>query len=435
LIFNFIHMQLIKEILSQQGLAQTQGRILKKRDLGKICFLELSDFTGSMQVVVEKPELLVKLQDLHPQSIISLSGQVHTSPQGKTEIHAESLEIITAVHEVPDLELQSKQIKENLDTQLKHRAIGLRHKHNKAIFKIQAKILEAYREFMIQLGCTEIFTPLLLASSSEGGAEIFHVDYFEKQATLAQSAQLYKQIMVGAFDRVFGLSKCFRAELSNTRRHTTEATQLEFEFGYIQGLETILEHEEAAVRHMLKKVYSDCQAEMQTLQAPELMVPKKSFPSYSFEQACKVLTEKFNIDTTDWDDLSTEAEKILCQYARDTYQSDFIFITHIPKGAFYAYRDEKAVIHNVDLLCKEMEISSGGRRMDDYDQLRMSIMAAGMDPKDFSEYLSIFKFGMPPHGGFGLGLERFTMLICNQDNIRQTTLFPSDPKRVASQQI
>ena len=428
-------MQLIKEIQSQQGLIQTQGRILKKRDLGKICFLELSDFTGSMQVVIEKPELLVKLQDLHPQSIISLIGQVHTSPQGKTEIHAESLETITAVHEVPDLELQSKHIKENLDTQLKHRAIGLRHKHNKAIFKIQAKILEAYREFMIQLGCTEIFTPLLLASSSEGGAEIFHVDYFEKQATLAQSAQLYKQIMVGAFDRVFGLSKCFRAELSNTRRHTTEATQLEFEFGYIQGLETILEHEEAAIRHILKKVYTECQTEMQTLQAPELMVPKESFPSYNFEQACQVLTEKFDLDTTDWDDLSTEAEKLLCKYARDTYQSDFIFITHIPKGAFYAYRDEQGIIHNVDLLCKEMEISSGGRRMDDYDQLRMSIMAAGMDPKDFSEYLSIFKFGMPPHGGFGMGLERLTMLISNQDNIRQTTLFPSDPQRVASQHL
>lgn len=428
-------MQLIKEIQSQQGLIQTQGRILKKRDLGKICFLELSDFTGSIQVVVEKPELLTKLQDLHPQSIISLSGQVHTSPQNQTEIHAERLETITAVEEVPELELESKQIKENLDTQLKHRAIGLRHKHNQAIFKIQAKILEAYREFMTELGCTEIFTPLMLASSSEGGAEIFHVNYFEKQATLAQSAQLYKQIMVGVFDRVFGLSKCFRAELSFTRRHLTEGSQLEFEFGYIQGLETILKHEEAAVRHMLKKVYSDCQAEMQTLQAPELMVPQTQFPIYTFKQACSVLTEKFNLDTLEWDDLSTEAEKLLCQYARDTYQSDFIFITHIPKGAFYAYRDDQGTIHNVDLLCKEMEISSGGRRMDDYDQLRMSIMAAGMDPKDFSEYLSIFKFGMPPHGGFGLGLERFTMLICNQENIRQTTLFPSDPKRVASQQI
>jgi len=428
-------MKLIKEIKEQKELIQTQGRIIKKRDLGKIFFLELSDFTGSIQVVVEKPELLTKLQDLHPETIISLSALVKKSPSDKPELHAQSLEIISAVEEVPDLELQSKEIKENLDTQLKHRAIGLRHKKNKAIFKVQAKILEAYREFMTNLGCTEIFTPLLLASSSEGGAEIFHVDYFEKQATLAQSAQLYKQIMVGVFDRVFGLSKCFRAELSNTRRHLTEGSQLEFEFGYIEGLETILKHEEAALRHILKKVYKDCQVEMQTLKAQELMVPKETFPTYSFKEACQVLTEKFNIDTLEWDDLSTEAEKLLCQYARETYKSDFIFITHIPKGAFYAFRDDNGIIHNVDLLCKEMEISSGGRRIDDYDQLRMSIMAAGMDPKDFSEYLSIFKFGMPAHGGFGLGLERLTMLICNQDNIRQTTLFPSDPKRVASQQL
>ena len=428
-------MKLIKEIQSQTKTVQTQGRILKKRDLGKICFLELADFSATIQIVVDKPELLARLQDLHPQSIINVSGVVNTGPNNVLEIHAEEISIIKNVSETANLELQTKEIKENLDTQLKHRAIGLRHKNNQAIFKVQAKILQAYREFMTNLGCTEIFTPLLLASSSEGGAEIFHVDYFDKQATLAQSAQLYKQIMVGVYDRVFGLSKCFRAELSNTRRHLTEGSQLEFEFGYIEGLSTILEHQENAVRHMLQKIYTDCQTELGTLNAPHLLIPQDKFPSYTFQQACDILNQKFKIDTTDWNDLSTEAEKLLCQYARDTYKSDFIFITHIPKGAFYAYRDDKGTIHNVDLLCKEMEISSGGRRIDDYSQLRMSIIAAGMDPKDFNEYLSIFKFGMPPHGGFGMGLERLTMLMCNVENIRQSTLFPSDPQRVASQHI
>ena len=364
-----------------------------------------------------------------------MEGKAVLDPKGNPEIHLESINIINAVKETPGIDLQSKEPKEKLETILSHRAISLRHPKYQDIFKVEAAIIQSYREFMTDFGATEFFSPLILASSSEGGAEIFELEYFDSKATLAQSAQLYKQIMVGVYERVFGLSKCFRAENSNTRRHVTEATQLEFEMGFIESIDDILEAETNVIKYILEKVYSKCEKELDRLKARRLMIPEGTFPKLTFDEACKLLNDKFKIDTEGWDDLSTESEKLLCEYARQEFNSDFIFVTNFKKAAFYAYRDEDGMIHNVDLLCKEMEISSGGRRFDSYEDLKMSIVAEGMDPQDFSEYLSIFKFGMPPHGGFGIGFERLVMLITGQYNIRECILFPSDPKRIASQNI
>jgi len=423
--------------LSKKVQTQTtiKGRLISKRELGSISFLKIQDFTGITQVVTENKDHLSQIESINPQSVLEIQGMVVLDPNGNPEIHLEKINIINAVHDTPSVDLQSKEPKEKLETILSHRAISLRHQKYQDIFKVKAAVIESYREFMTEFGATEFFSPLILASSSEGGAEIFELEYFDSKATLAQSAQLYKQIMVGVYERVFGLSKCFRAENSNTRRHTTEATQLEFEMGFIESIDDILEVETNALKYVLEKVYSKCGTQLDRLKARRLMVPDGTFPKLTFQEACDILSEKYQIDTEGWDDLTTESEKLLCQYAREEYKSDFIFVTNFKKAAFYAYRDENGMIHNVDLLCKEMEISSGGRRFDSYDDLKMSIVAEGMDPKDFSEYLSIFKFGMPPHGGFGIGFERLVMLITGQDNIRECILFPSDPKRIASQNI
>ena len=425
--------------LQAKSTASIAGRVLSIRTLGKICFLTLEDFTGQIQVVLSQPELIETAQSMAPQSIVQVEGEVLQIPQPQQpqqlELQAHSLELIQKVTATPPIQLESPTVKEKLETLLEHRAISLRHKKIKPIFQIQAAIVQYYREFMLEFGCTEIFTPLMLASSSEGGSEIFEIEYFDKKATLAQSAQLYKQVMVGVFDRVFGLSKCFRAENSNTRRHTTEATQFEFEIGYIKDFSDVMQAQQECLRYILEKLYRTHKSQLEILGARQLMLPKGDFPCLTFDQACQLLEKQFQIQTQGWDDLSTEAERLLCEYARQQHGSDFIFVRNFKKAAFYAYKDEQGTYHNVDLLCKEMEISSGGRRIDSHSQLEAAIREAGMDPKDFQEYLSIFQFGMPPHGGFGMGLERLTMLICDVANIREATLFPSDPTTVASQKL
>jgi len=427
---------IIKEAGSKVGQSiSLSGRLISKRELGKISFLKIQDYSGIIQVVTEDQTLIETIKTLHPQSIITIQGLVVLDPKENAEIHPSNIDVINRVEETPGVQLDSVEPKEKLETILSNRAISLRHQKYQDIFKVQAAIMQAFREFMTKFQATEIFTPLILASSSEGGAEIFELEYFDSKATLAQSAQLYKQIMVGVYERVFGLSKCFRAENSNTRRHVTEASQLEFEMGFIDSIEDINWVEEDMLRYVLEKVYSNCAVELDRLKARRLMLPTGRFPALTFDQACSILTEKYQIDTAGWDDLTTESEKLLCEYAREEHQSDFIFITNFQKAAFYAYRDQEGLIHNVDLLCKDLEISSGGRRFDSYQDLKSSIEAEGMDPESFSEYLSIFQFGMPPHGGFGMGLERLVMQVTGQDNVRECILFPSDPSRIASQSI
>jgi nondiscriminating aspartyl-tRNA synthetase len=242
-------------------------------------------------------------------------------------------------------------------------------------------------------------------------------------------------MMVGVYERVFGMAKWFRAENSNTRRHLTEGSQYEFEMGFIKDFNDVMDKLDEVTRFMVKSVEEKCMNELKLLKVNLLQIPKEKYPRYKFEDAIKVVGKITGEDTSAWDDLTPEAEKQLCKYAREKYRSDFIFVTGFPKGAFYAYKDEKGVFHNFDLLCREAEIASGGRRIDDYNQLVAAIKAADMDPEDFSEYLSIFKYGMPPHGGFGLGFERFTMLALGLQNIREATLFPSDPNRIASQAL
>ncbi len=432
--------RLILKELSKKATKQVfiKGWIHNIRELGSIVFVILKDRSGKIQIVVENEKDVDILSKLQPGTILYVKGKVQKTDKTKegVEIIEPKIEYINKVKKAWPIEINKPNLRENIDTILDYRALSLRHEKQAAVFKIQGVMAQAYREFMIENGFKEFFGPAMTASSSEGGTEVFKLDYFGKQATLAQSNQLYKQIMVGVFERVFGMAKWFRAENSNTRRHLTEGMQYEFEMGFIDGLEDIFEKLEGVIRYMLEKTEEKCQEELQLLEIKLTQVPEKEkFPVLHFSKAIKIVEKRTGEDTRNWDDLTPEAERELCAYAREKYNSDYIFIKHFPKGVFYAYKDEKGVFHNFDLLCREAEIVSGGRRVDNYDKLVEAIEKEGMDPKDFKEYLSIFKYGMPPHGGFGLGFERFTMLALGLENIRQATIFPSDPKRVAAQHL
>ncbi|MFW5702692.1 MAG: aspartate--tRNA(Asn) ligase [Candidatus Dojkabacteria bacterium] len=439
-------MQKKERIISNQFIESKGEKIFCKgwlhnlRSLGKIMFALVRDEKGVFQVVVEDKELISKLEELQPGSILYISAEVQATEN--TELGVElinpEIEVVNAVKDSWPIEINKPELNASLDVILENRALSLRHEKLQAVFKIQATMAQAYREYMVQNGFVEFFGPAMLASSSEGGAEVFKLDYFDKgQATLAQSNQLYKQIMVGAYGKVFGMAKWFRAENSNTRRHLTEGMQYEFEMGFIDDYKEVMLEAESVIRHMLRAAGKKNEKELSLLGKELVKTPKDGveFPKLTFAQAAKIVAEKTGEDTSSWDDLSTEAERVLCDYVREVHGTDFVWVTNIPKGAFYAYKDEQGKFYNFDLLCREAEVISGGRRIDNYEKMVESIKSAGMNPESFGEYLSIFKYGMPPHGGFGLGFERFTMQALGLENIREATLFPSDPKRVAAQYL
>lgn len=430
----------LKDLLEQQ--VMLKGAIQNIRDLGKIMFLILRDRTGLVQIVVEDQELISSLRKHQPGTILKIEGKVAATKSTElgVEIQGPKIEIMQSVTEQWPIDLTKKEISANLETLLDHRPISLRHQRSQAIFKIQAKMVQAYREFLVKQGFVEFFGPNIIGASSEGGTELFKVDYFDNEAMLSQSAQLYKQMMVGVYERVFALMKCFRAENSNTRRHLTEATQFEFEMGYIENFTEIMDMLEQLIKHIVEVINTQCQNELQILGVELAKAPKDvAFPRINFHDALELVFKRTGIDERGEMDLSPMAEAELCKYAREEHGTDFIFVPHFlrKKTAFYAKPNEQnpEVTNYFDLLCREIEIASGGQRINDHDELVESLKLKGLDPEHFTDYLSIFKYGMPKHGGFGMGMERLTMMLLGLDNIRESTLFPSDPKRIAGVRI
>ncbi|MFQ5493219.1 MAG: aspartate--tRNA(Asn) ligase [Candidatus Dojkabacteria bacterium] len=415
-----------------------KGWLYALRKLGKLNFMIIRDRSGVGQIVIEDKKELEKVKMLREGSVLEVVGIA--SKAEKAELGAEiinpEIEVITAVSESMPIELNKDVLKAHIDTILDYRPLTLRHKSARAIFKVQATLVKAYRDFLTERGFVEFFGPNIIGASSEGGSELFTVDYFDAEAKLSQSAQLYKQIMVGAYERVFALMKCFRAEKSSTRRHLTEATQFEFEMGFIKDFSEVMDMLEEVVKYMIEQVSTNNARELEVLGARLALAPVNvSFPRVTFKDALELVYERTGIDERGEDDLSPMAEKELCNFAREEYGTDFILVTHFlrKKTAFYAHpnEDNPEVSNYFDLLCREIEVVSGGQRIHDHDMLVESLEAKELDPTDFADYLSIFKFGMPAHGGFGMGMERFTMMALGLDNIRYATLFPSDTKRIA----
>jgi nondiscriminating aspartyl-tRNA synthetase len=432
-----------KHLLQELGKTITvRGWLNNVRSLGKVHFLILRDRSGFIQVVIQEKEEFKKISNLQPGTILSIEGEVTSS---KSELGCElinpKIDVEVPIEEPSLIEYYKPKIPSELEFILDHRPISLRNREIAAVFKIQAAIAHAYRLFMHDtVEAVEYFAPNLIGTSSEGGAEFFSVDYFGHTATLAQSSQLYKQIMVGVNERVFALMPFFRAENSHTTRHLTEGKQFEFEMGFFDHWHEVLDIQENCIKFIVKYLYKHHQAEIDTLEGNIISAPEEvPFPRLTFKDAQELYFKRTGIDERNEPDLSPAAEKELCRWAKEEHGTDLVFIIDwkTSKRPFYSYvKDENPELTNTfDLLCAGTEITSGGQRCHTYASMVKGIKSKEMDPQNFEDYLSIFKYGMPPHGGFGMGLERLTMTLLKLKNIREVSLFPSDPKRIAGKRI
>ena len=316
-----------------------------------------------------------------------------------------------------------------------NRQVTLRNPRDMAILKVQSTIARAFGEFLAANGFTQIFTPKIVSEGAEGGANVFRMDYFGKQVYLAQSPQFYKQIGVGVYERVFEIAPAYRAEKHATSRHLNEYISLDVEMGFIKGQEDVMTLEAALLRHIIAVVERDCAHELQLLNAVNPVLPEQ-VPAWKLSEVHEILFENglCEADHRGEDDLAPEEERAICKYAYDKYGSDFVFVTHFPSEhrAFYAMDDpdNKTFTLSFDLLFRGMEITTGGQRIHDYNMFIQKIEDRGMTTEGMEQYLSAFKHGMPPHGGLGLGLERLTMKLLGEENVRETTLFPRDLSRL-----
>ncbi len=419
-----------------------KGWLNNLRAFGKLNFLILRDRDGLIQIVISDKEEFQKIKDMQPGTILEITGLVASSQsEFGVEIVDPKIKVEVPIKEVPAIEFYKPELHADLEFILDNRPIALRQRKIQAVFKIQAELAHAYRVFMHDtVKAVEYFAPNMIGASSEGGAEFFNVDYFGYTATLAQSSQLYKQIMVGVNERVYALMPFFRAENSQTTRHLTEGKQFEFEMGFFNHWHEVLDIQENCIKYMVKHLHATCEKEIAVLGDCLIKAPQDvPFPRLTFKEAQQVYFERTGVDERDEPDLSPAAERELCSYANEKFGTDLIFIIDwkTSKRPFYAYPNDenKSLSDTFDLLCAGTEITSGGARRHTYDSMVEGILNKNMDPANFEDYLSIFKQGMPPHGGFGMGLERLTMTFLKLKNIREASLFPSDPKRIAGNRI
>ena len=411
------------------------GYVENKRDHGKIAFLDISDRSGVLQVVLGKG----LGADLRSQDVVKISGQVNKRPEhlvnkniptGEIEIYSEEVEVLSKAEELP-FDMGGKELNLQLPTLLDFRSLTLRHPKVKSIFKVQAAVLEGFRKAAKDLGCIEIVVPTIAASSTEGGAEVFKVDYYGHKAFMTQSPQLYKQILVPTFERVFTITKAYRAEPSVTTRHLSEITQMDCEIGFVE-FEDLLDSLEKVATETIKHVEEVCRVDLAEFGHEKVLVGK--IPRLTLREAQEVIFKEFKRDNRKEKDLTPQDEIDLCSWSREKHESDFVTITHFPTSAkpFYTHPDPENPEYSLsyDLLFRGVEVLSGSMRVNDYQELVSAIKGRGMDPKDFEMYLQAFKYGMPPEGGFSFGLERVTMHILNLANVREASLFPRDMERV-----
>ncbi|MDC4241653.1 aspartate--tRNA(Asn) ligase [Clostridium tertium] len=407
-----------------------EGWLYRVRRLKSITFLLIRDRSGLVQCVIENNN--IDLSSLKLESVVSIVGIVKKSNNSLNpfEILVESFEIISEAHELP-IELNKKELNVNLDTILNNRAISIRHEKVNSIFKIQNIIVQSFREFLINKGFTEIFTPKIVAEGAEGGTEVFKVEYFEKTAYLAQSPQFYKQMMVGAgFERVFEVAHVYRAEQHNTSRHLNEYISMDLEIGFINDEFDIMNLEEDLIKFILKAIEVKGKEYLKIL---NVNIPKidVSIPKIELNEAIEILKKVYGKGDLEGD-LDPEGEKLICKYAKEKYGCDFIFLTNYPKRKrpMYTMPFEEQGTRSFDLLFKGVEITTGGQRINDYNMLIKSIENKGLNPKDYESYTDIFRYGMPKHGGLAIGLERITTQLLNLENVSEASLIPRDRTRI-----
>lgn len=427
----------ISELLAGDLIGKTvkvNGAVHAIRDMGEVAFVILRKREGLLQCVYEEGKTNFDLKELKEGATVEVQGVVSKedrAPNG-IEVRLSEINVLSEPVEPMPLAISKWKLNTSLEANLNYRAISLRNVRERAKFRIQEGIVRGFRDFLYKEGFTEIHTPKLGAKSAEGGANLFKLEYFHRPAILQQSPQFYKQMMVGVFDRVFETAPVFRAEKHNTKRHLNEYTSLDFEMGYIDGYEDIMAVETGFLQYTMELLSKEYAKELKMLNITLPNVDK--IPAVRFDEAKQKVSEKYGRKIRNPYDLEPEEEALIGKYYKEECGADFVFITHYPskKRPFYAMDDPEDATYTLsfDLLFHGLEITTGGQRIHDYNELLAKIEKRGMTTEGMEQYLSAFKHGMPPHGGLGIGLERLTMQLVGEDNVRETTLFPRDLSRL-----
>ena len=406
-----------------------KGRILNTRNLGNIVFLIVQDYTGTIQVVFGK-NIGAKTGE-----VVAIEGVAKKEPRSKYdfEIQGEKIEIISNITEDTPFDLAKNDLNLNLATLLDHRTLSLRHPKVQAIFKLYDILLKGYETVMREEGFTEIKTSKILGAATEGGANLFKIKYFDKEAALAQSPQFYKQIMVGVFERVFEIGSAFRAEPHFTTRHVNEYISLDAEMGFIKNFYDIIGMLNRVIKKMFLVIEKEGKPYLDMYNKKISAVPEQ-IPYVKLKEIKKIIKEKYNYTIPKNTDIDPKGEKLAGKYAKEKFNSDFLFITHYPwsEKPFYTMPSEENPEETCgfDLLFKGMEIVTGGQRIHIYKQLIENMKKKKIKSDGMEFYLDIFKYAIPPHGGWGMGSERLIQQILELNSIKETILFPRDVKRL-----
>jgi len=421
---------LINQIEKKEGQKITiKGRILNIRNLSNVVFLIVQDYTGTIQVVFDK-NIEVKIGDS-----VAIEGIAKKEPRSKYsfEIQGETIEVVSATVEDLPFDLAKNDLNLNLPTLLDYRTLSLRHPKVQAIFKLYDIFLKGYETVMREEGFTEVKTPKILGAATEGGANFFKVKYFDKEATLAQSPQFYKQIMVGVFERVFEIGSTFRAEPHFTTRHVNEYISLDAEMGYIKDFYDVIEMLNKVVKRIFLMIEKEGKQYLDVYNIKISEVPD-NIPRVKLSDIRKIVKEKYNYSIPDDTDIDPEGERLAGKYAKEEFNSDFVFITHYPwkEKPFYTMQSKEnpEETYGFDLIYKGLEIVTGSQRIHIYKELMENMKKKKIKPNGMEFYLETFKFAMPPHGGWGWGSERTIQQILELPSIKEAILFPRDVKRL-----
>lgn len=431
---------LARELSGKIGETVTvSGWLHKKRLLGGLNFIAIRDRSGLTQTLVKDKDEVEKLRSLQVGTVLSVTGMVVADERapGGAELHDVTLDVQVPVIDEPPIEIDKPipHKSENLDTLFEYRVLGLRNLQEQKIFKIRASLTRYIRDFLNEREFVEIDTPKLLAEATEGGAEVFKLDYFGKTATLAQSPQFYKQIMVGVFERVYEIGHSYRAEPSATTRHLTELTMLDIEMGFVESHDEVLDTVGDMTASVLKRVYDEHGDDLKSLNAPTLVLPEDGkVPRFTIAQIHEMYTKATKTDVTDEKDLTPDEERWIAEYARKNLNSDLVYAVDFPAvaGKFYhKFKDDGTVAWG-DLLFRGLEIATVPLRENNYEKMIEQMTTAGLDVTHdgFKYYLQAFRYGLPQHGGCGFGIDRLVQKTIGLANVKEATLFPRDINRL-----
>jgi len=423
---------------AQGGKVVLAGWVHDVKDLARARFIWLRDREGVAQVTIIKanatPEILKASESLGKEDVIEVEGTPVKERIAKvgSEITPTKIELVAKAQAAVPLDMSGK-IESNLDIRLDWRVIDLRRRENLAIFQIQSKLVEGMVQYLGQKGYMQVFTPCLLGGTSEGGAEVFKLDYFGREAFLRQDPQLHRQLCIAAgFDKIYDLGPNWRAELSHTPRHLCEHRGMAVEFGFMNDETDMMRVEEEMVVAAMSKIRADCTRELELLQI-QMEIPNTPFPEMRFPEVYRIL-EEYGKNIPYGSDLDKESETLLSKHVREKHKADVYFVNRYPFQVkpFYVMRvdEDPQWSRGVDLVYRDIEQSSGGQREHRYEKIMAQLREKNVNPEAMKWFTEPFKFGVPPHGGFCLGIERFTMALLKKENVKETTLFPRTPERL-----